>query len=175
MGVYIEPEGNFLITWKSLGLPNQWGPGGSGGETGKKRGILEDWEPRTEAQILKQEEAGVSHCTPLHSPPRKGCLICWAWVRCVSLIMLRQGRGWSGHHSSYRRQWTPTPNTNAHKRRGCFPKGGSSEVGGWVEKKTKAYTPMPTWEAASSLQVTTHLILILAPQSKLFFSSVFKK
>ena len=33
---------------------------------------------------------------------------------------------------------------------------------------------MPTWKAASSLQVTTHLILILALQSMLF-SSVFKK
>lgn len=33
---------------------------------------------------------------------------------------------------------------------------------------------MPAWKAASSLQVTTHLILILAPQS-ISFSSVFKK
>ena len=47
------------------------------------------------------------------------------------------GRGWSGCLASYRKQWTLTPSTTAHKERAALSKGGSNGVRGRAEINDK--------------------------------------
>lgn len=76
-------------------------------------------------------------CSPPNSPSRKGCLICGAQIRGVSLTVLRQER----------MVWTPwllqkLVGTNSHHNstqgEGLLPKGSSPGVGGWAAKTDKS-------------------------------------